>query len=362
MRDVETSIFDATRVWLDDDPTNVFHLVVDELHAYRGTPGTEVAYILRVLLDRIGLHPDHPQLRILASSASLGSDEARAQDYLRQFFGRSTPFELIRGGSIPISTGARDRVRGLASAFSQLGRAIEASDQAGIHAAVDALSADAGAAPPSAELPTERRLGDALGAIDAAEAVRAACNSGTDENPVVRPLTPAAIGSALFPDSGADEAASAGLGLVASLARSRNLESRTVVGDAGLGHRKSVGVFLRQLPLSACLPGFLDVARATQRRRHAIENARSSRRPAEIGPARERGRPADRSSGQRRIDPDRDGRGKPSDATFDPRQLAAEPDWIRMQDRRSGDAPRRALGGRLAYGADADGPNSADRH
>src|SRR5439155_7496321 len=59
MRDVETSIFDATRAWLDDDPTNVFHLVVDELHAYRGTPGTEVAYILRVLLDRIGLHPDH---------------------------------------------------------------------------------------------------------------------------------------------------------------------------------------------------------------------------------------------------------------------------------------------------------------
>ena len=79
MRDVETTIFDATRTWLDSDPTNVFHLVVDELHAYRGTPGTEVAYILRVLLDRIGLHPDHPQLRILASSASLGSDEARAQ-------------------------------------------------------------------------------------------------------------------------------------------------------------------------------------------------------------------------------------------------------------------------------------------
>ncbi len=58
MRDVETSIFDLTRAWLEADASHVFHLVVDELHAYRGTPGTEVAYILRVLLDRLGLHPE----------------------------------------------------------------------------------------------------------------------------------------------------------------------------------------------------------------------------------------------------------------------------------------------------------------
>ena len=99
MRDIEAPIFDMTRQWLDADPAHVFHLVVDELHTYRGTPGTEVGYILRVLYERLGLHPDHPQLRILASSASLGDDEARAQDYLRQFFGRSRHFELIRGGA-----------------------------------------------------------------------------------------------------------------------------------------------------------------------------------------------------------------------------------------------------------------------
>ncbi|WP_292648829.1 hypothetical protein, partial [Mesorhizobium sp.] len=58
MRGVEAPIFDATRHWLGLDPRNVFHLVVDELHTYRGTPGTEVAYLLRVLLDRLGLHPD----------------------------------------------------------------------------------------------------------------------------------------------------------------------------------------------------------------------------------------------------------------------------------------------------------------
>jgi ATP-dependent helicase YprA (DUF1998 family) len=43
---------------------------VDELHTYRGTPGTEVAYLIRVLLDRLGLSPESPQLRIIASSAS----------------------------------------------------------------------------------------------------------------------------------------------------------------------------------------------------------------------------------------------------------------------------------------------------
>jgi hypothetical protein len=38
-----------------------------------GTPGTEVAYLIRVLLDRIGIGSDSPQLRIIASSASITS-------------------------------------------------------------------------------------------------------------------------------------------------------------------------------------------------------------------------------------------------------------------------------------------------
>jgi len=71
MRSVEASIFDQTRQWLANSHDHVFHLVVDELHTYRGTPGTEVAYLIRVLLDRIGLAPDSGQLRIIASSASV---------------------------------------------------------------------------------------------------------------------------------------------------------------------------------------------------------------------------------------------------------------------------------------------------
>ena len=49
MRGVESAIFDQTRQWLNSDKSHLFHLVVDELHTYRGTPGTEVAYLIRSL-------------------------------------------------------------------------------------------------------------------------------------------------------------------------------------------------------------------------------------------------------------------------------------------------------------------------
>jgi len=143
MRDIEEPIFEVTRTWLEDDASNIFHLVVDELHSYRGTPGTEVGYILRVLFERLGLHPDHPQLRILASSASLGEDQVRAQDYLQQFFGRSRRFELIRGGAPALPAGASGRLRGLAAALSTLGSEVASAQGTGLSQAVDTFVAAA---------------------------------------------------------------------------------------------------------------------------------------------------------------------------------------------------------------------------
>lgn len=86
MRDLEQPMFDATRSWLAAEEGNVFSLVVDELHLYRGTQGSEVAMIVRNLLSRLGLEPDSPQLRCLATSASLTNDAA-GLDYLEKFFG-----------------------------------------------------------------------------------------------------------------------------------------------------------------------------------------------------------------------------------------------------------------------------------
>ena len=102
MRGLESNIFDLTRKWLEADRSNhVFHLVVDELHTYRGTPGTEVGYLLRTFLHRIGLAPDSPQLRIIATSASIEND-SQSRSYLEQFFGRD-------GGSFEILSGRQRR-------------------------------------------------------------------------------------------------------------------------------------------------------------------------------------------------------------------------------------------------------------
>ena len=188
MRDIEAPIFDMTRLWLEDK-ANVFHLVIDELHTYRGTPGTEVGYILRVLYDRLGLHPDHPQLRILASSASLGEDEARAQDYLRQFFGRSRCFDLIHGGAPPLPADADSRLRRLAAPLAALGRDVAANGSTGVARAVETFVTAAGLTPPDISLAPEQRLGAALAEAEAPEAVRAACNGGSDESPTVLPRT-----------------------------------------------------------------------------------------------------------------------------------------------------------------------------
>lgn len=98
MRSVESPIFEQTKRWLENDrKRNLFHLVVDELHSYRGTPGTEVGYLLRAFLNRIGLSPDSPQLRIISTSASVGNDES-SRVYLEQFFGRKrSKFSIVSG-------------------------------------------------------------------------------------------------------------------------------------------------------------------------------------------------------------------------------------------------------------------------
>ena len=90
MREVDNPILTKTRAWLQKDPSHIFHLVIDELHLNRGTSGTETAYLIRLLINRLGLTPDSPQLRILSSSASLevtGEKQAESLKFLKDFFG-----------------------------------------------------------------------------------------------------------------------------------------------------------------------------------------------------------------------------------------------------------------------------------
>jgi len=97
MRDVEEPLFERTREWLSDQ-RNVFTLVVDELHLYRGSSGAEVAMVVRNLMSRLRVSPTSAQLRIVGTSASLPSDES-GRDFLETFFGVPPTTFVIEGGS-----------------------------------------------------------------------------------------------------------------------------------------------------------------------------------------------------------------------------------------------------------------------
>jgi len=91
-REVDQPIFDQTRRYLEQHDEARFHLVLDELHLHRGTSGTEVAYLVRSLLHRLGLtRKEHRhKLVVLASSASLPTEGLEGQqslDYLWDMFG-----------------------------------------------------------------------------------------------------------------------------------------------------------------------------------------------------------------------------------------------------------------------------------
>jgi len=207
MRSIERNVFDATRLWLEADHRNVFHLVVDELHSYRGTPGTEVGYLLRILLYRIGLAPDSPQLRIIATSASMDQNDPGSSSYLEQFFGRNAgTFAIIPGYPAPLGPQqnglgeAANSLRQLNSDLNDLDTAVAARNWA----------AAVGVQPNGGE--PDQVLAAALARIGAFEPVRAAGAS--------RPFTLAQIALLLFGGE-AERELDAAKGLIRALVLAR---------------------------------------------------------------------------------------------------------------------------------------------
>lgn len=106
-REVEDKVFEATRQWLASDPDSYFFLIIDELHLVRGSAGTEVSFLIKSLLQRLGL--DDPgklyKLRILASSASLPLDEENERHSLRYLRDLFAPYGTSQG---PADSGTQD--------------------------------------------------------------------------------------------------------------------------------------------------------------------------------------------------------------------------------------------------------------
>jgi hypothetical protein len=53
LRPIERDIFSDTRAYYEAHPDETFFLILDEAHLYRGANGTEVAYLIRRVLDRL---------------------------------------------------------------------------------------------------------------------------------------------------------------------------------------------------------------------------------------------------------------------------------------------------------------------
>ena len=210
MRNVENNIFDSTRQWLQNDRGNLFHLVIDELHTYRGTPGTEVGYLLRAFLDRIGLTPDSPQLRIIATSASI-IDDADSRKYLEQFLGRDrAAFSVIRGDRRRFAAPTRP-LSAYSRSFADLDSGL---DQSGLGQAANAFAGSVGTASTNTD---GRLLEECLTSLSAFQPVAAL---GEAEN---GPFRLNQLASAVFGGESPDQIAAArGLVRACILAKNAN--------------------------------------------------------------------------------------------------------------------------------------------
>lgn len=233
MRSIEAGIFEKTKAWLKSDPSNRFFLIVDELHSYRGTPGTEVAYILRLLIHRLGLSVDSDQLVILATSASV-TDEPESRTFLREFFGRDR-FEIISENQTLPDESALKLLSQHQSSFEDFARKIQADPLRPMsppeqtsedsRRAMAELAAALGT-PPVAGADPAHSLSDALlsRGVRAPDAIRSACvvlteNGGTE----IRPTKIPHIDRKLFHKEGLEEmaASEAMRGLLLALGMSR---------------------------------------------------------------------------------------------------------------------------------------------
>jgi len=115
-RDREQGMIEQTKVWLEEDESNIFYLVLDELHSYRGTGGTEISYIVKSFIRKLGLTPDHKQLRIIATTASLSPEDGAK--FLSDFFGTQDDFEIINGPEDSVSSSSVDKVARYKESFS----------------------------------------------------------------------------------------------------------------------------------------------------------------------------------------------------------------------------------------------------
>ena len=99
MRPIERPIFDMTRAFLEANPDEIFLVVLDEAHLYRGAAGAEVGLLLRRLRDRLGIPPS--RLQVICATASF-KDRAYAPLFGAQLSGLSADTFLPISGTLAL--------------------------------------------------------------------------------------------------------------------------------------------------------------------------------------------------------------------------------------------------------------------
>ena len=100
VRPIENDIFEKTREWLSANDDARLSLVLDEAHTYTGAKGTEVAYLVRRVKERLGIEAGSPKFRAIATTASLpnvADAEHGVLDFVADLFGEPRDkFTLIQ--------------------------------------------------------------------------------------------------------------------------------------------------------------------------------------------------------------------------------------------------------------------------
>jgi len=105
MRPIERPIFRQTQEWLEQDQRNMFSLVLDEAHMYRGAGGAEVALLIRRLQARLNIPRE--RMRCILTSASLDTGP-EAEPAVLQFARDLTGLAASSPHTIALITGERE--------------------------------------------------------------------------------------------------------------------------------------------------------------------------------------------------------------------------------------------------------------
>lgn len=189
MREVEAPIVTQTAEWLAESADNKFTLILDELHMYRGTPGTEIRFLVRNLLDRLGIADSPEKVRFLAASASAGGDREKFDRFIKGFFAQPRNRFAVLPGRVDLPDFDPGALQSIAGELADVGRKVEA----GASAVGDTSRA-------ATILKSDPTAVSVCRAVNADDALVSACSHDRPGEPRELRATPASeVAGSLFP-------------------------------------------------------------------------------------------------------------------------------------------------------------------